>query len=784
MINEKYAIDTRPTASLFRGVFLLSAAVLCFEIITSRISSIVFIHNYAFMVVSLAILGLGCGGIFVFYRWANRKLDAPYQEFSLYSSLFAASISLFIILITETHLISNRLLYFLILIPPFFFAGVVLSLAFRSFAHKRFRLYTSDLLGAAFGSLLAIWVLETLGGVNGVLFTAILGSIASFFFAGASRKGWRSLKVPILFSLVCFLLFSINSYFPFLREVPIARHHGKDMYNMLSVPLNKAEILESRWSTFGRTDLVGYRDDDSVKFLFIDGAAGTAMYKFDGNFENPGKEIELLKTEFSGFFPFSFLKEKEKDDMLIIGPGGGREVLLGLLGGVKQIEGVEVNRDFVDIVKEYRDYNGGIYTDFKNVDIIVNEGRSFLRGRDKKYDLIMLTLPVTKSSRSVEGYALTENYLLTVESVRDYFNHLTEEGRMVLVLHHPYEIMRFVVTALTALDEMGIKTQQAMKHIYTIGREMSPAVVLKKKAFTFEEASLRHKAMHRLGFDYPLSSYMPHIKQETIFVRHREDMFHKMPMFNKALVTLSEGDIELDRLVGMIPYDISAARDNKPFFFKANVGLPSHITSLLVYIILANILAVVLPAKYKGFGQKITKPLLLFALLGVGFMLIEISFFQKLTLYLGSPTISLAILLGSLLVGMGIGSFSGGKFYANNSSKRLRVFSLSIFIAAITMFFIQPLILNKFLGSSILIRGMLCSMFLVPLGFILGVPFPTAIGILKERGLEQTIAWMYGINGTMSVLGSVGAVAISLTFGFTAALILGALCYFAIIFTK
>lgn len=777
---EKRDINTIPSLRLFAGVFLLSLAILSFEILVSRITSVIFIHNYAFMVVSLAILGLGCGGIFVFYRWRRGEPDEPYREFSFYSSLFATSVSLFIILITATDFFTNRLLYFLVLFIPFFLAGVVLSLAFRSFAQESFKLYASDLLGAASGSLLSIWILNTFGGVNGALFVGVLGTLASFVFITGYYKKFISLKIPIFLSMLCFLLFFINTHTPFLGEVPIGKHRGKDMYNMLSEPLFNPEVIETRWSAFGRTDLARYKTDDSAMTLFIDGAAGTAMYKFDGDLKNPGKDIESLKVTFSGFFPFLFLKEDEKDSMLVIGPGGGKEVLLGLLAGVRNIIGVEVNKDFVDIVKEYKDYNGGIYTDFKNVDIIISEGRSFLRDSDRKYDIIMLTLPITKSSRSFEGYALTENYLLTVESIKDYFDHLTENGRMIVVLHDTDEMLRFVVTALTALEKMGIKNQDAMKHIYTLGRGMNPLLVLKRTPFTPEEANSRHQGMHLLKFDYPPSSYLPHIEQKTIMHEHAKGVYHKLNMFNNAMVAILNGNIKLHDLITLMPYDISPTRDDKPFFFKHGTGLTSDISSLLGFVILVNILVIGIPGIYKRVHKNMVKPLALFMLLGAGFMMVEISFLQKLTLYLGSPTISLVVLLGSLLLGMGAGSFFGRRFYPNSNIDRLKVFSSAIFIGAIALFFIQPLILNNLLGNTTLIKGLVCSAFLIPLGFVMGVPFPTAISLLKETGAERTIAWMYGVNGTMSVLGSVAAIAISLTLGFSSALIAGALCYLAI----
>ncbi|NOZ63477.1 MAG: hypothetical protein GXO71_00755, partial [Caldiserica bacterium] len=262
-----------------------------------------------------------------------------------------------------------------------------------------------------------------------------------------------------------------------------------------------------------------------------------------------------------------------------------------------------------------------------NVDIVVGEGRSFLRGSNKKYDVIMLTLPVTKSSRSLEGYALTENYLLTAEAIKDYFNHLTDKGRIVLVMHRPHEILRFVVTALTALEEMGIDNKEAMKHIYTIGRKMKPLVVLRKTPFAPEEMILRHKLMHLLELDYPYSSYLPYTRQQTVLLENKEgELPFELKMFNETLMKLAEGDSKLNEVIAASSIDLTPVRDNKPFFYKIVKGLPKDILSLLRLVVLVNVLLIIIPLVFSRKRKNMLRFLSIFTLLGAGFMLVEISF--------------------------------------------------------------------------------------------------------------------------------------------------------------
>ncbi|MCL5072443.1 MAG: hypothetical protein M1308_16360 [Actinobacteria bacterium] len=776
-------INIVPDKRLFLAIFIISAASLSFEIIITRISSIVFTFNYAFILVSLAILGLGCGGIFAFYKLRTQEtkiLKNIYNILSFYGSLFALSTAIFIVLITSLPFFIYSIPFFIISFIPFFFVGFLLAIIFRAMPQESFKIYAFDLLGASAGVIFVILALKRFGGVTIVLFISVLGLIASFLFLKRDNLRRGSLKIFITaagVALFCIVLLAANISSGFPGEIPTRNDPLKE----LSSALNdyNSEIIDSRWSTFGRVDLVKFLDDDKRMYLFIDGAAGTQMLKFDGNIENTYDNMGFLGNHLTGAFPFLLLKENEKNNMLIIGPGGGREVLLGLVNKVGNITAVEVNKDFVEIVKDYRDYNGGIYTDFKNVDVVVKEGRDFIRNTNDKFDIIMLTLPVTKSSRSIEGYALTENYLLTAESIKDYFSHLTEEGRMIVVLHNSAETMRFVTTSLEALERMGLDKTAAMERIYAVGEEMMPLVVLKKNPFTIEESNEIHDLMHGLRLD-TAQTYIPHIEQQFQNVKHEDGAIMTHYMFNNSLVDLSKGKINTKDLVKSVYFNINPATDDRPFFFDNQPGIPNNLVSLLLFAALVNLCVILPTLKFRKAQKNFIKIMSLFLFLGAGFMMIEISFFQKLTFYLGSPTISLAVILTSLLAGMGIGSFASRKIYNGQNIKKLVLSGFLVFIIATGLFFTIPFIMNGFGQINILNKSILTSLLLIPLGFILGIPFPTGINLTKEMGFENSVPWLYGINGTMSVMGSVLALTISTTLGFTASLILGTLCYLAV----
>jgi len=362
--------------AVYLNLLIISASVVCFEIISTRISSVIFVNNYAFIILSLAILGLGLGGIFSHYNIQTGQVAEINKV--VIKTMFFVAISLIVFIVAIILLkITNPFIYFFLLILPFLFAGVVYSQLYKLFAEHSFLLYASDLTGAAIGSIGSIFILDYLGASNGVLFLSILIFCAVLIIMyGRIKK--RRLIGSFLVLILLIVLLIINADFDFLGRIPIGDFPEKDFYYVYPDAVNISKIEESRWSVHGRSDLVEYTNQDAVKQLFIDGSAGSQMYSFNGNVNNPGELLGNLLIRHSTAIPFLFLTGSEKNSMLVIGPGGGKEVLIGLIEGVQNITGVEVNPDFVSIVKKYSSFNGGIYTDFPNVDIQVAEGRHFV----------------------------------------------------------------------------------------------------------------------------------------------------------------------------------------------------------------------------------------------------------------------------------------------------------------------------------------------------------------------------------------------------------------------
>jgi hypothetical protein len=249
---------------------------------------------------------------------------------------------------------------------------------------------------------------------------------------------------------------------------------------------------------------------------------------------------------------------------------------------------------------------------------------------------------------------------------------------------------------------------------------------------------------------------------------------------------------ELEGEVTKVGHDINPVSDNSPFFYKFDSGIPKPVSRALVFSITATFLVIILPLvvlkkqphMQKSRSSKKRKPggnpipfAVIFLMLGMGFMMVEISLIQRFVLFLGRPVLSLAVLLFSLLGGAGMGSILSGNVTPSRIAKGGSATGLITAIMLLIYAFALPVIFHQFLGLRIAHRVLIAILLLMPLGGVMGFPFPLALRSLKERGIDHYIPWMWGINGISSVLGSTATVVIAIYFGFTQVLVIGVGCY-------
>jgi spermidine synthase len=758
----------------FVGVFLTSLAFLAFQIAASRLLSLLLSYHFVFAVVSLAMLGLGLGGVIARLVFAAHQ--SPRDSLGVLAGANAAAglavlAGLFVVLrLAERPWIGEpmgMLMVLGVLLVPLVCAGVAFAQLFRSFAAISGRVYGADLAGAALGCLGVIWALDRFGGVGSLLLVAVLAAAGAVAFAWAGRAtnpgalGATTIVAAVL-GLV-FTAFLLGRYDP---QVPVGANPEKEIHDALAARAG-GELEVSRWSSFGRTDLVSFGDRRGYKDLYIDGTAGSPMYRFSGDFSDPGAAVEALIAEFPGYFPFLFRPEAGRDRALVIGPGGGRDILLARMAGFHHVRAVEVNPDLVDLVRAQAAYNGDIFGQRDDIEVVVDEGRSFVRRDETHYDLIMLSLPVTHTSRSREGFALTESFLLTAEAISEYVDALSPTGELVVVAHDEAAILRLVTTAIAAMAERGLSAPDVMARTYVLGSFPFPVFVLRQDPMAAEEARAILAEARERGYSLA-SSYIPNIAVPGAV--------------SPVLQALEQGQITRGRLVELAAergIDISAVSDDSPFFHHFEVTAPAAVVAVAVAA--AGLALVVLAASMVG-RRASPRPGRflypgLFFLLGLGFMLIEVSLIQRFMLYLGQPVHVLAVVLFSLLFAMSLGSLASSRTPAARIAPALAAAGLAGAVTLAVLSAVLPPLFDATLGWPLPARIALAASALMPLGLVLGLPFPLAIRALALAGEADRIPWMWAINGIASVLGAAAAVLGAMLYGLSLVLLAAMMCY-------
>ncbi|HUX12538.1 MAG TPA: hypothetical protein VMW87_05895, partial [Spirochaetia bacterium] len=774
-------VELRPIS----GLFLMSFSALTFEIEVTRIASVVFNYHYAFAVISLAVFGLGIGAGMLRSRLRRSPHTAVSQAAVLVPVLMAAFATWPVLagaISAPVIPVSLAVLLFLASsLPPFVGIGIATAGIFQAAPSRSSWLYGGDLLGATAGALLTTPLLNTVPAPNAILVSALVAAGAAVVLSldkpDMRRKAvWSSAIAGIAVGV----LVVAHATLP----VPVANDPDKDISNLLNEPGAKAQIVETRWSAFGRTDLVKTAALRDQMIIYTDGAAGSAMYDLPELLAHPADTLELL-GRFGAFFPLIVAPPDKKQSALVIGPGGGRDVVVALLSNVRQVTAVEVNPDVVKIVREHKDFSGGIYSNHPNVKVVIDEGRNYIRSTRERYNFIMLSIPITKSSRSIEGFALTENYLFTVDAVGEYLAHLRPGDSLVVVAHSLAEVHRVASLAIQSFALRGISQRKAMTRMYSVGSGMMPTLVISNEPLSAERAKTLHESMHQYGFD-STEFYIPFVEQMTLKKPVIDHGAAALTMLDPYFVQLANGTITVAGLGNSQSAHVSYATDDSPFFYKFSSGLPAPLGFFALLIVAAIIFVgaiLIFPGRFPGNRSKksITAELhrspqlrlllLLSILVGAAYMMVEVSLFQKMTLFIGRPERTLTILLVSLLLGTGLGSVWGA--HPRRSSAAYAA-AMSAFVALLSVVFgLVPDLLFR-IGLPPQAAAMLM---LVPLGFLMGQLFPYLLKVCGTSGLSKYVYLVWTGNGVASVLGSAAVMILGVTAGFSYSLGLAAVLY-------
>ncbi len=708
------------------GLGVFTGTGLFLEIALTRYLSVLYYPPYVFTVISLAILGIGLGAALA--AWRSRLRDEAYL--AIYSVLAGAGTLVFVVY--SVLLPGVQWLLFPLVVPPFFFGGLMISTVFSLHPQKSTLLYMIDLAGAGLGAVLAIPVMNLVGAQNALLVAALGFGVSGVLFAS------RRLTVVPVGLVVIAIVLTVGStrlgwFDVALTQLPVP----KPIVGPLAA---SGQLIETRWDAFARTDLIAPADGAPYQ-LFVDGAAGSVM--------PPAGDTQLLIRDI-GFFPFATAQPQR---VLLIGSGGGLDVAFGIFAGARDITAVEVNPQSVALVREYGDYNGSLY-DTANVNVIIDEGRSVLRRSSDRYDLIFLSQVITETAER-SGYALTENTIYTVEAFQDYLDGLTPTGQLALKLYDELTLTRSLSLAIAALQEQDLTDAEAIQHTAAFVDPNSglPLLIVQKRPFTRDDAIALGAVAQDVGF-VPL--YLPGVAAQP-------------PLDEVEAGTITFADVVAD-----FEANIAATTDNRPFFFQFERGIPRTLLPMVigaVGVLVAGAALMAYRARREDHPTLQVSPFY-FACLGIGFICVEIAVIQQTRLFLGAPVYAVTVVLATILIGGGVGSLLSGMWIEQ------KPFEISLAPAAAVAVFVPVwmLVWNTtsagLLGQQALVRFGTTIVMLLPLALLMGIPFPTGLRAIGQApSVHIALAW--AVNGVTTVIGSVAAVAVSILLGFHAVLWLG-----------
>jgi hypothetical protein len=781
---------SRPKLTL--EIFLVSMAVILFEVGYTRVFSYKLVYYFTYVVIGVSLLGLGAGAVLV--AMLPRLRRAPIEWLIPACSLGGGlAVLLGYLLVAQVQLnaftlaqaigspspiplveVAKLTVICLGLFAPFLLAGVIVSLILSTRAADVHRLYFADLMGAGLGCALCVPLMSTISPPGCVILGGALLAAAGGKLAASAA---RPLLAPIV-ALAGVLL--VLAVFP--RWLPDPAVDGSKTMK----PNHGNETLFSRWSPVFRIDVLGSLTDSQGLIVVHDGQWGSIIPRYDGD--------PTSLTHFDGdsrSIPFALLPEGPR--VAIIGSAGGHEILASTYFKASHITGVELNPVTVSLLEEhFSDYTSR-FVEHENVTLVNAEGRSFLRADPSRYDLVWFVAPDSYAAMNAAtsgAYVLSESYLYTVEMVTDSLDHLTQGGIICAQfgernIARSNRTARYLTTAREAFRQRGI--DDFSRHVL-VGSTRGLAftnviVILRETPFSAEEVA---------RFESRIESIETGAVHFTPTGRPPESVVEKVVRFEPdALERWYEGYV----------FDVRPVHDDAPFFWhfvsfrdallggeafsarsrEGGIGERLLVLLLCLVTVLAALflLAPLLLRRtlwrtipYKGSAA------IYFASLGVGFMFLEVSLIQRLTLFLGYPTYSLTVTLFALLMATGAGSLLSERIQAPRNVVLGRLIVCLAVLVVFLLFGLTPLV-EFAIGWPLALRVALAVIVLSPLGLCLGAFMPLglrAVAGLSEHPVEY-VAWSWAVNGFFSVISSVLGTILSMTFGFSVVLVVALGCY-------
>ncbi len=789
-----------PRRAPLLSLALVSGAALATEILLIRAFAVVHWHHFAYMIISLALLGFGAAGTFL--ALAHRRLLRHFAVSYLanlmaFGVLVVASPALALALpfAAEALLWDPRQLLWLVamyvvLAAPFFCAANAIGLALIAHRKRVGRVYAADLIGAGLGAALVLgllywlWPGQVLKVVAATGFVAVMAGAVEL---GAPRKLWSGVAAAGVIAVLALppslLRFEPGDYKGLSQAL---RVHGTTVVLERSSPLGRVTVVDSpavplrfapglslNWTTEPPPQLGLFTDGDGLQA--ITAAASPARLGFLAN------TTSALAWRVA-----------EPRKVLVPAAGGGMEILRAVALGSARIDALELDPEVADLLeRELLDFTGGL-TARAGVHLQRGEARGFLAAAAERYDLIQLSLAGAAGGGGLSG--LNEDYLHTLEAFRLYLAHL-EPGGFLSVTRWvdvpPRDSLKLVATVVAALESLGVADPGA--RLMMIRGLQTVTLLVKNGAVTAAEVAKLRVFCDESSFD-PV--WFPGIRAENTnnYAQLPGPWFHDGV---RALI----GEDRAAFTAGYA-YDVRPATDDRPHFgnffrfgsfaeawqARARGGLALAeagyllLVATLAQAVVAGIVLIVLPLAVFAPLRRTPRPLrwrtfAYFAGIGLGFLFIEIAFLQKLILLVHHPTLALALVLGTFLVAAGVGSAFAGRVPHARSRRALGIaVAVVVLLGAAYAVAFDPLV-AAMASWPMAARAATAAVLLAPLAFCLGLPFPLALRELPE----PLVPWAWGINGCASVVSAALATLLAVEVGFGAVLSLALVLYAGIL---
>lgn len=838
-------------------LFFASLSTVLFELALTRVFSIILWYDYAFMAISVAFFGLGIGSLMVHmqkdYSSAQRKgrmsrwLSMPQaamtpavlaKKITGHAIAYAVSVPLFIVAVALIPPDTSYIyVFYLISSVPFFFAGSIMALVFFAMPRQINKLYFADLVGASSAALILDPLMLSLGAESVLLLTsllvagsAIVGALlllrnaakteskTTIAAAAAMTKRSKISAAAVLAGLTVLLVVSSPAAMAAMQP-QVAKgidyfakvHPGpnKGLYWQLKNP--DFVHLSARWNSFSRVDVTTQHSFDGVDVgagtpvrtshelahIIIDADAGTPIYRWSGD----RADLAWMR-DYMDYVPYDLLAKKP-GPALVIGGGGGEDIMMALAGGADNVTAVEINPLIVSAVRRF----GGPANVYDNPDVklFIDDGRRFISSSSDKYDVITIKLVDSWAAQLAGGYALSENYLYTVEAFQQYYRHLNDGGMLVMIRWN-FELPRLMpIVAESVAKETGKSMEDASKQIMVV--EDRPGLY-----FGRTQDSQQY---------YPVLVMV----KNTPFTEGQVDLVKQKAEAGRADVTMladsmirppydklfSSASTYQDYVAASFLGNPKIPTDDSPFYF-AKEPVPQQMVILLetVLAISAALTAMLVyharktgtmfrrggagTANNNNIATARTAGFVLFAVfIGLGFMILEITFIQKFLLLLGTPIMALTVILFSILLSSGIGAYVSGRAFGDTPHRAVFV-SVPMLVGVILsyLFFLQGII-DSSITMSLPSRAALTFALLFPSGLLMGFQFPALIrmasaplransGMPSETGdgknnSNNNTTLLWGINVIASILGTVLAAMLAMVIGFNGNLLVGIAMY-------